>query len=44
MSARPGRRDRSKRVFSRLIGGIEELPEDIELELIGSGIADAHPL
>ena len=29
-------------MLSRLIEGINELPEDIELELIGGGIAYAH--
>ncbi len=39
---RPGRADRSEHVHARLVDGVDELPVDIELELIGGGVADAH--
>jgi hypothetical protein len=39
---RPGRGDRSVQVLSRLVDGIDELAEDIELELIRGGVANAH--
>jgi hypothetical protein len=29
-------------VLSRLVDGIDQLPENIELELISGGVADAH--
>jgi hypothetical protein len=38
----PCRCGRSKEVFSRLIEGIDKLSEDVELELIGCGVANAY--
>ena len=38
----PGRGDRSEKVISHLIGGIDQLPEDVELQLSGRGVADAN--
>src|SRR3984893_5212692 len=38
----PGRGDRSEKVISHLIGGTDQLPEDVELQLSGRGVADAN--
>ena len=39
---RPGRLNGSKSTFACLLDGVHELAVHIELELNGSGVADAH--